>query len=366
MRSIALKHLRALAIAFTLLPMLGFDGAAQVNRFGEQALANAPDAAGPGRVRGNPPAACRDTTPHKTKFIRVEPGVSLEVLDWGGAQHAQTLVLLTGLGDNAHVYDQFAQQFTSSFHVIGITRRGFFPSSQPSKGYDVVTRARDDIAVLDALHIGSATFAGHSLAGSELAKLGEVYGHRVDKLVFLDAADLADRYAPSRAEPPGFGAFFTGDVLDSLWAYQAASARYGALRKPDASVCIDTVFGPKGELVDSRTPDWVSDKLLQGIKENPRVDWAHVTAPRLGIFAQFTVQARQAWYWYLSAAQQAEFDRAWPPIVDWHKDTIDRFAYGNATPTLRLHGAPHYVYINNETEVVRAMREFLGLPVGGS
>ena len=364
MRSTALNQLRNAAVVFTLLLIVGIDGSAQVQPFDELATSHALDKAERSRAREKAPAACRDFTPHKTRFVRVEPGVSLEVLDWGGARHAQTLVLLTGLGDNAHVFDQFAQQFTSSFHVIGITRRGFYPSSQPSQGYDVETRSRDDVAVLDALHIGSATFAGHSLAGSELAKLGEVHGHRVDKLVFLDAADLADRFAPSRAEPPGFGAFFTGEVLDSLWAYQAASARYGALRKPDASVCIDTVFGRNGELVDSRTPGWVSEKLLQGVQENPRVDWTRIAAPRLGIFAQFTVQARQPWYWYLSAAQQAEFDRAWPPIVAWHKETIDRFASG--TPTLRLPGAPHYVYINNETDVVRAMREFLGLPVGGN
>ena len=64
-----------------------------------------------------------------------------------------TMVLLTGSGDNAHVYDQFAFQFTDFFHVIGITRRGFLPSSQPENGYDVETRAADDIAVLDALGI---------------------------------------------------------------------------------------------------------------------------------------------------------------------------------------------------------------------
>jgi pimeloyl-ACP methyl ester carboxylesterase len=293
----------------------------------------------------------------------VEPGVWLEVLDWGGEHKPQTMVLLTGLGDNAHVYDQFAQQFTDSFHVIGITRRGFVPSSQPRNGYDVETRARDDIAVLDALRIARATFVGHSLAGSELAKLGEVHGNRVDKLVFLDATDLADRFSPSRAEPPGQEDLFVGDALKSLWAFQAASARYSALRKPDAAVCIDTVFGPKGELLESKTPDWVSDKLLQGVTgaENPRVNWASIVAPRLGVFAQYTLEGRQAYYWYLSAAKQAEFDRAWPSIVAWHKDTIDRFADGNPTPTVRLYGVPHYVYINNETEVVREMRKFLGL-----
>ena len=95
------------------------------------------------------PAACEDHTPHEIRMVKVAPGVELEVLDWGGTGKA--MVLLTGLGDNAHVYDQFAFQFTDYFHVIGITRRGFLPSSQPRNGYDVPTRAADDIAVLDAL-----------------------------------------------------------------------------------------------------------------------------------------------------------------------------------------------------------------------
>src|SRR6516162_3130557 len=80
------------------------------------------------RTAENRPVACVDATPHTTRFVTVAPGVDLEVVDWGGA--GQAMVLLTGLGDNAHVYDQFAFQFTDYFHVIGITRRGYFPSSQ--------------------------------------------------------------------------------------------------------------------------------------------------------------------------------------------------------------------------------------------
>lgn len=72
---------------------------------------------------GSNPAACQDNTPHKVQFVTVAPGVKLEVLDWGGSGNA--MVLLTGLGDNAHVFDEFAFQFTPYFHVIGITRRGF-------------------------------------------------------------------------------------------------------------------------------------------------------------------------------------------------------------------------------------------------
>ncbi len=335
--------------------------------WGQTSLDNAPVGSRTGGRSGRP-AACRDTTPHKVTFVEVEPGVKLEVLDWGGARKQQTMVLLTGLGDNAHVYDQFAFQFTDDFHVIGITRRGFLPSSQPEHGYDVETRARDDIAVLDALGISKATFVGHSLAGSELSKIGEVYKNRVDKLVYLDAADLAERFFPPRLEPPGFNSLFTSATLKSLWAYQAASARFVAQRKPDPAVCIGLEFDRHGAIIDSTTPEWVTTKLLEGVagSVNPPTDWANIDAPRLGIFALFTIEARQAWYWYLTAAEQAEFDQAWPPIVAWHRDTIRKFANKNPIHPLILPGAPHYVYINNETNVVLEMRKFLGLPVGGN
>jgi pimeloyl-ACP methyl ester carboxylesterase len=55
------------------------------------------------------------------------------VLDWGGS--GQPLVLLTGLGDNAHVFDKFAPKLTASYHVYGITRRGYGASSALASGY---------------------------------------------------------------------------------------------------------------------------------------------------------------------------------------------------------------------------------------
>jgi pimeloyl-ACP methyl ester carboxylesterase len=313
-------------------------------------------------------AACRDTTPHQVTFVEVEPGVRLEVLDWGGAHTPHTMVLLTGLGDNAHVYDQFTFQFTDDFHVIGIARRGFLPASQPEQGYDVETRARDDSAVLDALGMRKATFVGHSLAGSELSKIGEVDNTRVDNLVYLDAADLAERFFPSRPEPPGPLSLFTSATLTSLWTYQAASARFTALREPDPAVYRGVQFDANGALTGSTTPDWVSTTLLEGVagSVNPPVNWANIDAPRLGIFALFTIEARQAWYSCLTSAEQAAFDEAWPPIVAWHQETIRKFADNNPIPPLILPGAPYYVYINHETEVVRELRKFLGLPVGGN
>ena len=54
----------------------------------------------------------KDPSPHTTRFVTVDDGVQLEVLDWGGSGPA--LVLLAGLGATAHHYDDFAPALTRS------------------------------------------------------------------------------------------------------------------------------------------------------------------------------------------------------------------------------------------------------------
>jgi len=45
------------------------------------------------------------------------------------------IVLLAGRGFTAHVFDGFAEKLTDSYHVYGITRRGFGAPSKPRTGY---------------------------------------------------------------------------------------------------------------------------------------------------------------------------------------------------------------------------------------
>lgn len=59
----------------------------------------------------------------------MDKNVKVEVRDWGGS--GQPLILLPGLGDTAHEFDSFALKLTPSYHVLGITPRGFGASSAP-------------------------------------------------------------------------------------------------------------------------------------------------------------------------------------------------------------------------------------------
>jgi pimeloyl-ACP methyl ester carboxylesterase len=300
-------------------------------------------------------------------LVQVDQGVQLQVLDWGGADRSRTMVLLTGLGDNAHVYDQFAFQFTDYFHVIGITRRGYPPSSLPKPGssqvtdYDPDTRAHDDIAVLDFLGISKAVFVGHSVAGSELSTIAVKYGYRVEKLVYLDAFDLSKRFQlPDLPPVPN-----TEKDYRSLQALLAASERLEDILRPAQEVCFAVQFDKNGMITGSTTPAWVPAAILTGVREPATgpTDWAKVEAPRLGIFSQPSVQGKLAFYWYLSAKDKNKFDENWPGIVKWYADTTDEFAAeqpGRPKPVVyTLPDAPHYFYLNDQAFVVRVMREFL-------
>ena len=138
-----------------------------------------------GPVSAQKSATWHDPSNHIVQFVTVEEGVQLEVLDWGGS--GRPIVLLTGSGDTAHVFDGFAEKLTSNNHIFGITRRGFGSSSHPDSGYTNQRLADDVLQILDSLKIAAPVLVGHSMAGSELTTLGSQHPDRLAGLVYLDA-----------------------------------------------------------------------------------------------------------------------------------------------------------------------------------
>src|SRR5947208_16719575 len=94
-------------------------------------------------------AGHRDESPHPVHCVTVDRNVKFEVLDWGGPGRA--LVLLAGLGDTAHVFDAFAPKLANTYHVYGITRRGFVASSVPDSAYSQDRLGDHVLAVSDSL-----------------------------------------------------------------------------------------------------------------------------------------------------------------------------------------------------------------------
>src|SRR5262249_8679757 len=118
--------------------------------------------------------------------VTTAAGVRLEVLDWGGS--GRPIVLLTGYGDTAHVFDRIAPKLAQRFHVYGITRRGFGISDAPASGDSIDALAEDVLGVMDGLHLVKLILVGHSIAGDEMSTLASHNPDRIGGLVYLDAA----------------------------------------------------------------------------------------------------------------------------------------------------------------------------------
>ena len=299
--------------------------------------------------------AWSDTSGHQVRFVTVEPGVQLEVLDWGGKGEA--LVLLTGLGNTAHVYDHFAHNFTDCFRVIGITRRGFGQSSKPAQGYDVETRTRDDVKILDALGIKSAFFAGHSIAGDELSKLGAVYSDRVKKLVYLDAVDYGAWGAVFKAYPPPNPPPFTTADKESVERFAAAYTRIFGIRMPEAEIRQTSQFDAVGCYIEDDSQDNVAQKITD--LSQPAA-YGLIGAPALAIYNHFTRESAPWDCWGLDRPQQEQADYFWEHLLVWLKDARQRFrSEVKNSRVVELEKSHHYVFIRDEADVVREMRKFL-------
>lgn len=145
-----------------------------------------------GILAGTPAAHAQwqDPSTHRLLLVEVEKNVRLEVLDWDGS--GRPVVLLAGLGNTAHVFDDFAEKLATEYRVFGITRRGFGGSSAPEQGYATDRLADDVIAVIGDLGLNQPVIVGHSIAGLELSSIGSRHVDRVAGIVYLDASFTSD------------------------------------------------------------------------------------------------------------------------------------------------------------------------------
>jgi non-heme chloroperoxidase len=130
----------------------------------------------------------RDQTPHTIRFVTVDDGVNLEVVDWGGS--GRPLILLAGGNNHAHSFDKFAPKLSAMYRVYGISRRGSGASSAPpptKANYDADRLGDDILAVIAALNLERPILVGHSLAGQELSSVGSRHPDKVAGLIYLDA-----------------------------------------------------------------------------------------------------------------------------------------------------------------------------------
>jgi non-heme chloroperoxidase len=283
-----------------------------------------------------------DASPPKVRFVNVDKDVTLEVLDWGGSGRA--LILLSGEGDTAHVFDQLAPKLNSNRHVYAITRRGFGASSSPDPKDENYTADRlgdDVLAVMDTLRIDKPVIAGHSIAGEELSSIGSRHPERVSGLIYLDAGQPYAYYDPVRGGP--------NLIVDA-----------NELRKKlDLLMNQQTMIGGINDLANA-LPQFQKD--VEGMqKQFVGISTSRARAMFIPTRAQQIAAAiarGERKYSDIKVPLLAIF--AWPSVLPpVYPPQADLFQAIPGAKVVRLVGANHYVFRSNEAQVIHEMNVFM-------
>jgi non-heme chloroperoxidase len=294
----------------------------------------------------------RDNSPHAKQFVAVDKNVKLEVLDWGGS--GRPLVLLTGLGNTAHIFDEFAPKLARDYHVYGITRRGYGASTAPDSGYSADRLGDDVLAVIDALKLNRPVLAGHSIAGEELSSVGSRHPEKVAGLIYLDAGYPYAYYDRSR-----------GDLLIDALELQRKLGQLlpGGSQDPKGLVreLLESLPQMEKDLKERQKELESGSSAASGfMPAAPRAilagqqKYTEIRAPALAIYAfPNDVPTRTLDSSKASAAAEGKG----PSLTERQAK-----AFETGVPTarvVRLAHANHYVFRSNEEDVLREMKAFI-------
>jgi pimeloyl-ACP methyl ester carboxylesterase len=301
-----------------------------------------------------------DKAPHKAGFITVQRGVRIHYLDFGGS--GPPILLVPGIGNTAHAYDDFAPGLTDRFHVYAMTRRGFGESSHPAKGYDIPRLTLDIRTVMDSLHLAVVDLIGHSFAGQELTHFARAYPSRLHKLVYLDGAydtnalDSASQSVFTSPMPYPTKAPLTDADTSTYRAYVKYVHTSRGVNIPESDIRVRVKY------------DGIVEELgvgYSGIGREADVEpqeWETLKQPALAIFA-VRDSARQSEPWIVADTA------SWPDVqaVLDKSRLVNEFAVADFKraphgEVLVVHGGHHWVFVSHREEVLRAVRAFLLKP----
>ena len=309
-------------------------------------------------------AAPADSSKHTVRRVTVEPGVSLEVLEWGGpaAAGTRTLVLLAGLGNDAHVFDRLAEKLTDRYKVYAISRRGYGASDKPApvgEAYSADRLGDDVVAVLDQLKLDKPVVVGHSIAGEELSSIGSRFPDRVAGLIYLDAGYPYALYDSSKGDwnidqhvvKQDIDAYehglFPADGVAALAMLEKDLVGFAAkvqAREKELAAIPPMTPEQKAKI----KPEMLKQGLIGRSVVNGEVRYTRIDCPVLAIFAEPHSRGGKAATPEQDAQDVAEVEPQAKLFEGLPHVTVIRIAH-----------ADHFVFNSNAAEVVKAMDDFI-------
>jgi pimeloyl-ACP methyl ester carboxylesterase len=309
-------------------------------------------------------AEWKDPAPHTTRFVTVADEVQLEVLDWGGSGPA--LILLAGLGDTGHVFDDFAPLLTPRYRVLAVTRRGHGRSSAAPGGYGFARLAEDVMRVIDATGISNPVVIGHSIAGEELHVLGARDSAKIAGLVYIDAAfnraDGSEDYdAVARTLPPAPRP--APADLASFAVLRSFLERNHGPAGPEAHLRARYVGNPDGSVAGPWAP---AAPIRQAMAAEMQAAFKAyspepIRVPALAIYAvpKTTADLMRRWYNPNDSTVRQAAERLFPLA----RQRFERHArwfrgFAGREKVTEISGA-HHLFLSNPREVVEQINAFV-------
>ena len=306
-----------------------------------------------------------NTSPRKSDFVNVN-GIRLHYLDWGG--NGTVILFLTGMGNSAYIYDEFAPRFTDKFRVIALTRRGHGDSDYPETGYDVDTLTEDVRKFMDSLEIDKAILVGHSMSHVELSHLAILHPERILKLVFLDAAiDRTSVAFKTMIEKNPLRSIQISDENDDHYSIEGyvtfIKKNYPSFAAIWCDVMDEDILHSVKKSPECKIVDKMSDTISQALNatlNSYQPEDSKIQTPILSIYA-----INSSGYYlsqdYMTEEQKAlvieYFDRVRPPL---QRELIEQFR--RSVPRARIvviQNGHHYCFIKHDELVFDEMRKFL-------
>jgi pimeloyl-ACP methyl ester carboxylesterase len=316
-----------------------------------------------------------DPSKHQSRFVEVEPGVKLELLDWGGS--GRPVILLSGSGNTGHVFDDFAPKLLDCCHVYAITRRGYGASSRPAEAerYGWQRLAEDVYQVIEREHIPAPVLIGHSMSGGEMTAIGHDHSDRLGGIVYLDALGDLEDDPPADKEWADAQSKLPPDLMparppcppedrSSFAAYRKSFDCRMGFTFPESEFHQTFEEAAGGRVGPPSTPGWVSRAI--GQRQIFRRDYSNIRVPVLALNNGFVPGA---------TTDEALAAFHYTPKTDADRAAIDRFVarsgvvFGRfrdklqrGAPNARLvyyPNAGHYVFLTREAEVLREIHTFI-------
>lgn len=335
---------------FALAALLSLAGCQERNSSGRMARESPTNLADSGIPVAPADTAWPDPAPHRAGFVS-SSGVRIQYLDFGG--RGEPLILLTGLGSSAHIFDDFAPRFTDRYRVIAITRRGHAQSDHPRSGYALNQLVDDLKAVLDTLGFRRVTLAGHSIAGGELTRFATRFPERVARLIYIDAM----------LNPEGLEEVVAEDTI-RVKATEADLANYESARRWFER-CFYGFWSPalEADFRLNNTSSDVTDAILKDAQANPawHPNYAEIRVPTLVLYTLATLERRRPCVAELPERARVHRAKAYLREVfrPYQLAGVERLKREMPHARVVELKGHHFLFISNQDEVVKAMRDFL-------